>query len=305
MRIGFIGAGKAGKALGMYFKAHGLSVAGYCSRTEASAQQAATCTETAQYSSAELLCADCDVLFVTTPDGVISDIDREAFALLREGRIGTDKVWLHVSGALPSDEFSELSRAGCAVGSMHPLQSFGDPAVTAGLLDNTYFSLEGTPKAMETMRMILDTCGARYSEIETARKPLYHAGACILSNYLVTLLNSGFTFLRAAGMPEDGLFDAALPLLLGTLENVREKGAANALTGPIARGDMKTVTVHLSAIEKVLPSETDFYRTLGLATVKMIENQRLDCEKAAGLKTILRGCGTNGCEVYSEIISGG
>lgn len=305
MQIGFIGAGKVGMALGLYYKAHGFPVAGYCSRTEASARKASALTKTALYDSVERLCAACDVLFVTTPDGAISDIDAEAASLLCAGKLAGDKVWLHVSGALPSSEFALLSAAGCAVGSLHPLQSFGEPSVSAEALEHTYFTIEGTSRAKDTMCALLNACGARYSEIETSQKPLYHAGACVLSNYLATLLDAGFHFLHAAGMPEDGIFDAVSPLILGTLENVREKGTVDALTGPIARGDTGTVAVHMAAIESALPQYAPLYRSLGDATVDMIEGKKLGREKAAQFKTILRGCGTNGHEIYDEIISNG
>lgn len=305
MQIGFIGAGKVGMALGLYFQAHGFPVAGYCSRTEASARKASELTGTVCYDSMGLLCAVCDVLFVTTPDGAISEIDAEAAGLLRAGKPAGDKVWLHVSGALPSSAFAQLSAAGCAVGSLHPLQSFGNPSVSADALEHTYFTVEGTSKAKETMCALLNACGARYSELETSQKPLYHAGACVLSNYLVTLLDTGFYFLHAAGMPEDEIFDAVSPLILGTLENVREKGTVDALTGPIARGDTGTVAVHMSAIESALPQYAPLYRSLGEATLDMIEGKKLGREKAAAFKTILRGCGINGHEIHDEIIPNG
>lgn len=305
MQIGFIGAGKVGMALGLYFQAHGFPVVGYCSRTETSAREASALTGTTFYDSLELLCAACDVLFVTTPDGAISDIDAKAAGLLCAGKPAGDKVWLHVSGALPSSAFARLSAAGCAVGSLHPLQSFGKPSVSANALEHTYFTVEGTSKAKDTMRVLLNACGARYSEIETSQKPLYHAGACVLSNYLVMLLDTGFHFLHAAGMPADGIFGVVSPLILGTLENVREKGTVDALTGPIARGDTGTVAVHMAAIESALPQYALLYRALGEATVDMIEEKKLGREKAAAFKTILRGCGTNGHEIHDEIIPNG
>lgn len=296
MRIGFIGAGRVGKALGLWFCAHGLDVRGYYSRTAASAEAAAALCGAAAFQSLEALTAGCDVLFVTTPDGVIRQIDAAAAGL--KGRAAESRVWLHVSGALPSTELALLSKAGCAVGSMHPLQSFGDPTQSAARLNDSYFTIEGTQTARETMREILQHCGARFDEIETASKPLYHAGACVLSNYLVTLLDSGFTLLRAAGLSEDTLYDAAMPLIEGTLQNVRDRGAVDALTGPIARGDAETVGVHLAAMDGPLPAQAALYRSLGTATVEMIEGKKLSREKAEELKYRLRG-GNYGEEIHS------
>ena len=289
MRIGFIGAGKVASALGLYFQSHGLDVAGYCSRTAASALRASGLTGTLCYSSLPLLAESCGVLFVTTPDSAIADVDAEAAALLRAERLAADKIWIHTSGALPSTELSQLASLGCAVGSLHPMQSFGEPTASAKMLEESYFTVEGSKAALETMREILTVCGARFDEIETKNKPLYHAGACVLSNYLVTLLDSGFSMLRAAGLRGDAVFDAALPLLEGTLQNVRQKGTAEALTGPIARGDLGTVDVHLRALDAELPERAPLYRALGLATVEMEEGKKLGREQAAEFKYRLRG----------------
>ena len=289
MRIGFIGAGKVGTALGLYFKKHGLVIAGYRSRSEASARRASMLTESAVFSTLPLLAENCDVLFVTTPDAAISAVDAEAAAHLRQGGLSADTVWIHTSGALPSTELAELASLGCAVGSLHPLQSFGEPAASAEMLENSYFTIEGTARALAAMREIMTACGARFDEIDTANKPLYHAGACVLSNYLLTLLDSGFTLLRAAGMDGETLFDAALPLIEGTLQNVRQKGPAEALTGPIARGDVETVDVHLRALDSALPERAKLYRAMGFATVEMIEGKKLGRNVAAELKYRLRG----------------
>lgn len=289
MRIGFIGAGKVGKALGLYFIRHGADVAGYYSRTEASARNAAALTGTSFYADIPLLAAECGILFVTTPDGAISSVDAEAEAMIREGLAAQDRIWIHTSGALPSTTFSALSARGCAVGSLHPMQSFSDPSASANMLESSYFTIEGSEAALEAMRGLLDQCGARYDTIETQNKPLYHTGACILSNYLVTLLNSGFSCLEAAGLRGEVVFEAALPLIEGTLQNVRSQGTVAALTGPIVRGDTETVSVHLAALDEKLPAQAALYRSLGLATVEMIEDQKLGREGAAEFKYRLRG----------------
>ena len=72
MRIGIIGAGKVGTTLGKYLSIHGVDVTGFYSRTQESADEAATFAETETYSSLFKLVEENDVIFITTPDGVIS-----------------------------------------------------------------------------------------------------------------------------------------------------------------------------------------------------------------------------------------
>lgn len=294
MNIGLIGAGKVGKALGLYFKRHALPVAGYCSRSPESAREAAQITETGRFESVEALAGVCDVLFLTTPDHALADVDRQAAALLRARAIEPGKVWIHASGAYPSDCLTALRSAGGFVGSMHPLQSFGDPEKSAALLEETYFSIEGMPEALEAIRAILQTTGGRYSEIGTDRKALYHAGACVISNYLVTLLDCGMRLMEAAGMERETLFEAVSPLIAGTLQNIGQKGTADALTGPIVRGDCGTVSLHLEKMRETTPEAVELYRTLALETVKLVAGRRLSHDQEAQFQELLKGSGRDG-----------
>lgn len=223
MKIGFIGAGKVGKALGLYFKRHGLQTVGYYSRSPESAEKAARITGTVFFDSIKALASDCDLIFITAPDQALRDIDRQASALLRDRLINRDKIWLHVSGAYPSDCLTGIKSEGSPVGSMHPLQSFADPLTGAQLSEETFFGIEGMPEAVQAMKAILRETGGPYHDISTGQKPLYHAGACMISNYLVTLLESGMRLMEAAGMDRRTLFQAVRPLIDGTLNNIRQK----------------------------------------------------------------------------------
>ncbi|MDD3260804.1 MAG: DUF2520 domain-containing protein [Oscillospiraceae bacterium] len=294
LKIGFIGAGRVGRALGLYFTHHGLIIAGYSSRTPASAKEAAALTGSKWFYHMEETAAASDVLFLTTPDHVLPEADKEAAALLQQHPAWRTKIWLHVSGAHSSACLAALSAAGCPVGSLHPLQSFGDPAVSAKMLEKTYFSTEGTPKALEAVERILKQTGAACSRIETDKKPLYHAGACVLSNYLVMLIDTGLQLMQAAGMDRETLFPAVMPLIDGTLENIREQGTVQALTGPIVRADYGTVAAHCRAVDHSLPQLAGWYRALALQTVNFAENGgRLGCEQAENFRKLLQGCGSN------------
>ncbi len=275
MNIGFIGAGKVGKALGLYFRRHGLELSGYCSRTEASAHTAAALTGSGVFPDLETLARCSDVIFLTVPDLALEEVDGSAAALVGENRVSAGLCWLHVSGALASGCLARLRALGCPVGSMHPLQSFGDPAESAGRLNRAVFSIEGTEEAVGIMSLILAKTGGNLSRIRSEQKPLYHAGACVLSNYLVTLLDSGLRYFEAAGMEREQVIAAVDPLIEATLANVREKGTVDALTGPIVRGDLNTLRVHLQALEDQLPSELGLYRVMAEKTVRMIAEKRI------------------------------
>jgi len=98
---------------------------------------------------------------------------------------------------------------------------------------------------------------------------LYYAAAVAASNYLVSLIHLALEFNKTAGLPVDISFNALLPLIKGILRNIGARGIPDALTGPIARGDVKTVSAHLQAIENDAPALLPLYRCLGLFTVDL------------------------------------
>ena len=75
MRIGFIGAGKVGCSLGKYLKesAGDWQIEGYFSRCTESAKEAAVFTDSRVIDQVELLAQMANVIFITTPDGAISE----------------------------------------------------------------------------------------------------------------------------------------------------------------------------------------------------------------------------------------
>ena len=92
------------------------------------------------------------------------------------------------------------------------------------------------------------------------RSALYHAGAAIASNYLVTLHRAAGSLLEApARRPR-----RSMPLMRRTIENGFE------LTGPIARGDWATVEAHLAAIRAERAGARAAVRALAEATRRSV-----------------------------------
>ena len=94
-------------------------------------------------------------------------------------------------------------------------------------------------------------------EISEDRRALYHAGASIASNYLVTLHALATRVFAAAGAPPEAL----VPLMKRTIENGFQ------LTGPIARGDWAVVSAHMNALRAFVPEIEPVYKALADATV--------------------------------------
>ena len=161
--------------------------------------------------------------------------------------------WIaHVSGATPLSALDPHLRRF----SVHPLQTF-TRARGPEQLDGAYGAVTAeTDEASALGFELARTLGLEPFELADGARPLYHAGAAIASNYLVTLYRAAAELFAAAGAPPEGL----VPLMRRTIENGFE------LTGPIARGDWSTVDAHVSAIRAERPRLEPLYRVLAEAT---------------------------------------
>lgn len=286
MRMSFIGAGKVGTALGLYLQRSGFHIEGYYSKSESSTQRAAGLTQSKVIKSMAELVVSSDFIWITVNDDGLEEID-EQLAGVEE--LTKQHIIAHTSGAYPASILKNLKEKGCDIFSIHPLQAFKELEVSVEALKSTTFAIEGKSKGLDQIKGIFEKTHNPYFILEEKAKTLYHVGACMLSNYLVTLMDSGFNLLEQAGLRREEIFSAVEPLIMGTLENIKMKDPRNALTGPLARGDVKTILRHIQAIEQEVPSESVIYQSMGLKTIEMLEASQETIKNKEAMKEILEG----------------
>jgi predicted short-subunit dehydrogenase-like oxidoreductase (DUF2520 family) len=187
--------------------------------------------------------ADADLVLLCVPDRAIS----EAAARIPVG------LWIaHMSGAV---SLSALAPHSQRFG-LHPLQTFKRDG-GAAQLDGSWAAVtaESAP-ARQRALWLATALGLQPFDLEEGRRALYHAGATVASNFLVTLYRAAKQLVETAGVPPEAL----LPLMRRTIDNGFE------LTGPIARGDWDTVDAHLTAIQRYAPEVEELYRAMARAT---------------------------------------
>ncbi|WDV46447.1 DUF2520 domain-containing protein [Clostridiaceae bacterium M8S5] len=282
--IGFIGAGKVGTSIGQYLNNNGVKINGYYSRTEASAKKAAFLSNSTYYSQLNQLINDSRYIMITTPDDVISTI---ASQLLSINTCWKNKLVCHTSGAHPSTLLHSLSSLGATIASLHPMLSFANIQKAVELLEHTPLTLEGSGDLMYDFNNMLKSACLQTHEIKTEQKALYHCAACIVSNYLVTVLEIGTECLIKAGFDSESASNLIKPLINGTTNNYFTHGS-KALTGPLARGDVNTIKTHLEAISKEDSLLENIYRLLGIRTLQVCKKQNnLDEYTLNNLKEVL------------------
>ena len=269
--LNIIGAGHVGRVLGRLLGGvDGIAVQDVLTRSQASAQAAVDFigagTPVASY--AALRRADVTMLAVSD-----DQIAPACAALAAQGGLHGAIVF-HCSGALASNLLLPASQAGAAVASAHPIRSFADPAQVAASFDGTYCGVEGDAQALAFLTPALAAIGARPVAIDAAAKTVYHAAAVFASNYLVTVLDASLRAYQAAGIPEAVARQLAGPLITETVANVLRLGAAPALTGPIARGDMATVARQQQAVTRWDAATGELYAALVAPTIDLARRKR-------------------------------
>ncbi len=269
--MAFIGAGKVGTSLGIYFKEAGLNIQGYFSKSIESAEKASSLTGSTTYSDLESLINDSKIIWITTPDDAVEVVAEQISQLSIENK----KTFVHASGLLTSDVLDCLRKKGHHVCSAHPLLAFNEVPKAVQALKKTHFFIEGEANDLIDIEKIFEKTGNTFHQINKNDKSAYHAGATILSNYLVTLVHASNQLFELAGINEHELSHATSVLLESVLENLQSKTPKDALTGPIKRGDAETIKNHLEVLEQNLPELTELYKVLGNETMNMIGDFRL------------------------------
>ncbi len=265
-KIGIIGAGVVGTAVGVVLKQKGYEITGAYDVKSESTQQLVERIGCTPHTSPQGVSRSADVLFITTNDAAIRNVvdtlaDRKAFF---EGQ-----VVVHMSGAQSSEVLDRAKMFGANILSVHPLQSFANVDGAIKNLPGSVFSIEGDRDAYDTAVCIVETLQGEYFFIDRKAKPLYHAGACVVSNYLVTLIDFGVKLLESTGIPRSAGVKALLPLIQGTVNNIENIGIPRALTGPISRGDLSTIVKHLECLEEMAPELMKLYSWLGFYTTQI------------------------------------
>jgi predicted short-subunit dehydrogenase-like oxidoreductase (DUF2520 family) len=186
-----------------------------------------------------------ELVLLCVPDAAIADVA----ASIEPG------PWVaHTSGATSLSALAPHQRRF----GLHPLQTFTKRRGPEQL-DGAFAAVVAeTPEARAIAVWLGKTLGLRPFDLRDEARPLYHAGAAIASNYLVTLHRVASDLFAAAGAPPEALE----PLMRRTIDNGFE------LTGPIERGDWETVERHREAIRTARPELEPLYDVLAEATAR-------------------------------------
>ncbi len=200
-------------------------------------------------------------------------------------------ILFHCSGSKPSSIITStieksahkwggasttLSRT-VLIASLHPVKSFASPKEAINSFSNTYCGFEGDEQAVVVLKKLAESIGGNCFDIDAGHdgknKLIYHAASVIACNYLVALQELSINAFAQSGVDREMAMKILEPIVKGTADNIFSLGTANALTGPIARGDHQVVAKQLQAVKDWDSSAGEIYKLLGEISADLSEKQ--------------------------------
>lgn len=283
--LSFIGAGSVGTAFATALQRRKYPISSIISSHIGSSRRLALKVK-APIASVHLadLSRASQVVFITTPD---QRIEETAHSLAALSHLDFPTIiFVHSSGALESRVLAPLAEKGGHILALHPIQLFPrgtTPRLLAGRLSGIYYGLEGDEVGIATGRALVRDLGGKVLLIPRELKPLYHIACVIASNYLVALMSLLQEISGKLELEDAGFMDVFDSLIVSTLKAVKASSPGEALTGPIERGDVKTVRLHLRELNRSLPYLIPFYTVMGMETIRLAIKKGALSTKQAGV----------------------
>ena len=254
--VGVLGLGRVGRFLALGLAARGVDVRAWDRGDGPGAADVAAAGVPLETGALPPWLATARLLLVTVSDGALDAVARA----LGRAELAADAVVLHTSGFHPAAVLRPHLPSHVSVGSLHPVHAF--PA--AGVPDPAGIpaGLEGEPRAVAAARHLADLLGLVPFELRSGQKTLYHAGLALLANGTVGLFASAEALLGQAGVPPDQARPLLARLLASASANLASQPPAQALTGPVRRGDTQVVQAHLQAVAERAPAEAELLQAV-------------------------------------------
>jgi predicted short-subunit dehydrogenase-like oxidoreductase (DUF2520 family) len=282
--VSIIGAGRLGASLGHALVRRGYDLRALSCRTLHSARESARIAGAGRAVTNIVKAAgDSGVVFLCVTDRALPEV---AAALAASPLDWNKRTVFHTSGLVPARVLEPLARAGAHTASFHPVQTFARKEADPNLFRGIFYGLEGDPAAVKTALGIVRRLGGAALLLDENEKALYHAACVICSAGGTALFDAASRLLAGTGLDAGDAAHVLLPLAERTLRNVKELGAAAALTGPVSRGDVQAVRSHIQALPAKGGARA-LYAALGLASLETAQKGKIPPKTIRALKRIL------------------
>jgi predicted short-subunit dehydrogenase-like oxidoreductase (DUF2520 family) len=281
-RIGVVGAGRVGAVLSAALRAAGHEVVAAAGESTASRERIATLLPGVPVAKPTDVARASDLLLLAVPDDMLQNV---VTTLTDAGAVTAGQVVVHTSGRHGLAVMRRAAQAGARTIAMHPAMTFTGTEKDLDRLHGCVFGVTAGDGERELAESLVADLGGIPMFVPESKRTLYHAGLAHGANHLVTLVTQAMELLAASGAEDPAA--TLRPLLSAALDNALSAGDA-ALTGPIVRGDVRTVRAHLEDIAENAPGTVPSYVAMARATAdRAVLDGRLLPIRAAAIVRVL------------------
>lgn len=221
-----------------------------------------------------------DLVLFATPDDVLEQVVRAVAAAdaLREGQ-----YVVHVAGSRGLDVLSAAALAGARVAACHPAQTVPSGRPDPDVLVGAAWAVTAATDDLPWAEALVTDVGGEPHRVPDATRPLYHAALTVASNAVGAAVAVARQLLVGARVDDPAAF--LTPLVAASTANVIDRGA-DALTGPVVRGDAGTIARHLATLDADVPHLATAYRNLTAVILDQVR-PALTPEQATAIEAAL------------------
>ncbi|MCQ1993910.1 Rossmann-like and DUF2520 domain-containing protein [Arthrobacter sp. zg-Y1171] len=240
--VGVIGAGRVGAVLGAALRAAEHAVVGVSAVSDASRERAENLLPGVPILEIPDIVERSELVLLAVPDDALGPL---VSGLAKTGAWQAGQLVAHTSGRFGTEILAPARAAGAIPLALHPAMTFTGMSLDLTRLADCSFGISAPAAVLPIAQALVVEMGAEPVVIDEADRVLYHAALAHASNHLVTLASQSTELLAGLGVEHpDRLLG---PLMRASLENALASGEG-ALTGPVARGDVGTVSAHTRAL---------------------------------------------------------
>jgi predicted short-subunit dehydrogenase-like oxidoreductase (DUF2520 family) len=284
-KIAIIGAGRIAYSLISALLRNGYIVDAIISRKINSAKALAEKFGIKKYfDDINFISKSVNVFFLTVPD---SEIKKTAVQLSKLKLNFSLAFFIHFSGAEDISVLVPLKLKGGKTGSLHLMQTF--PSKKIVKIKNVNSAIETNDDSV--YKFLLQLCRDLQLiqfRIDSKDKAYYHLAGVFASNFLAGNIFNAQRLLSLNNIDEQKYFNILSSTIHSTLQNIKTVGPAKALSGPVDRGDIKTIRKHISSLRKKSKiSKDNFFYSLfknyiiqSLNLVKLVEEKHCELNQS-------------------------
>jgi predicted short-subunit dehydrogenase-like oxidoreductase (DUF2520 family) len=284
LRVGVVSAGRVGAALGAALARAGHQIVAVSAVSTQSRRRADRMLPGVPVLPPDEVIGAADFVLLAVPDDALRPL---VAGLATAGAWREGQLVAHTSGAQGIDVLDPAAARGVLALALHPVMTFAGRPEDADRIEGATFGVTAPDELRPVAEALVVEMGGEPVWVPEAARPLYHAALTVGSNHLVTLVNDALAMLDGAGVEQPSRLLA--PLLSAALDNVLRLGDA-ALTGPVSRGDVATLSTHLATLAADAPAMLPTYVAMARRTAERARDSgRLDAAQAAAVLALLDG----------------